>query len=123
MDRIEACLARVEESTDAQAREASRTAMRLVLELHAAGLEKILSIAADDTDAGRRVLTVCLADDLVRSLLLLHELHPESLQTRLEQALAEVRPYLESHGGNVELLDLDDGVVRLRMRGNCHGCP
>jgi Fe-S cluster biogenesis protein NfuA len=34
-----------------------------------------------------------------------------------------VRPYLRSHGGSVELLGVDDGVVRLRLEGNCHHCP
>ena len=34
-----------------------------------------------------------------------------------------MRPYLRSHGGNVELLGVADGVVRLRLEGNCDGCP
>ena len=39
------------------------------------------------------------------------------------QALDKVRPYLGSHGGNVELLGVEDGVVRLRLQGSCDGCP
>ena len=39
------------------------------------------------------------------------------------QALEQVRPYLRSHGGNVELLEVRDGVVRLQLEGSCHGCP
>jgi Fe-S cluster biogenesis protein NfuA/nitrite reductase/ring-hydroxylating ferredoxin subunit len=38
-------------------------------------------------------------------------------------ALEEVRPYLQSHGGNVELLGVEEGVARLRMQGSCSGCP
>jgi Fe-S cluster biogenesis protein NfuA len=34
-----------------------------------------------------------------------------------------VKPYLHSHGGNVELLGIEEGVVRLRLHGSCHGCP
>jgi Fe-S cluster biogenesis protein NfuA len=34
-----------------------------------------------------------------------------------------VRPYLESHGGNVELLGIEEGVVRLQLQGSCSGCP
>ncbi len=45
------------------------------------------------------------------------------LETRVRQALDKVRPLLRSHGGNVELLDLSGGVVRLRMLGSCDGCP
>jgi Fe-S cluster biogenesis protein NfuA/nitrite reductase/ring-hydroxylating ferredoxin subunit len=38
-------------------------------------------------------------------------------------ALEEVRPYLESHGGDVELVAIEDGVAHLRMHGSCKGCP
>ena len=58
------------------------------------------------------------------SLLLVHGLHPYDVETRVEQALDGVRPYLGSHGGDVELLGVtDDGVVRLRLLGSCDGCP
>jgi Fe-S cluster biogenesis protein NfuA len=38
------------------------------------------------------------------------------------QALDKVRPYLQSHGGNVSLLEIRDGAVRLKLEGSCHGC-
>jgi Fe-S cluster biogenesis protein NfuA len=56
-------------------------------------------------------------------LLLLYGLHPLDFDSRVRQALDQVRPYLRSHGGDVELLDTTGGVVRLRMQGSCHGCP
>ena len=57
-------------------------------------------------------------------LLLVHGLHPYDVQTRVARALDSVRPYLGSHGGDVELLGVDaEGVVTLRMLGNCDGCP
>src|SRR5215210_2791952 len=40
----------------------------------------------------------------------------------VEEALEQVRPYIHSHGGEVELLAVEDGVVRVRMSGACHGC-
>jgi Fe-S cluster biogenesis protein NfuA len=64
------------------------------------------------------------ADDLVASLLILHGLHPLDTSARIERALASVRPFLASHGGDVELLGVDEaGRVRLRLAGSCHGCP
>jgi Fe-S cluster biogenesis protein NfuA/nitrite reductase/ring-hydroxylating ferredoxin subunit len=60
---------------------------------------------------------------LVSHLLLLHGLHPLDVETRVVQALEEVRPYLQSHGGNVEFLGVEEGVARLRMQGSCDGCP
>ena len=40
----------------------------------------------------------------------------------VEEALEQVRPYINSHGGEVELLAVEDGVVRVRMSGACQGC-
>jgi Fe-S cluster biogenesis protein NfuA/nitrite reductase/ring-hydroxylating ferredoxin subunit len=52
-----------------------------------------------------------------------HGLHPYDVATRVGRALDEVRPYLGSHGGDVELLGMtDDGVVRLRLLGSCDNC-
>jgi Fe-S cluster biogenesis protein NfuA/nitrite reductase/ring-hydroxylating ferredoxin subunit len=57
-------------------------------------------------------------------LLSLHDLHPKSTETRVLEALDEVRPYLGSHAGGVELLGVEpDGVVHLRLQGSCDGCP
>jgi Fe-S cluster biogenesis protein NfuA len=53
----------------------------------------------------------------------LHDLHPLSLTERVEGALDEVRPYLATHGGGVELLGVEDDLVRLRLEGSCSGCP
>jgi Fe-S cluster biogenesis protein NfuA/nitrite reductase/ring-hydroxylating ferredoxin subunit len=41
---------------------------------------------------------------------------------QVEAALDDLRPYIESHGGEVEVLAVQDGVVHLRMNGSCHGC-
>ena len=45
------------------------------------------------------------------------------VETRVLGALDEVRPYLESHGGNVQFLGIGDGVARVRLEGSCDGCP
>ncbi len=51
------------------------------------------------------------------------EEEPEDLAATLEDALDEIRPYLHSHGGEMEVLEVSDGVVRLRLMGSCDGCP
>ena len=43
-------------------------------------------------------------------------------QIQVEEALDHVRPYIESHGGGLELLEVDDGVVHVRLSGSCNGC-
>jgi len=55
--------------------------------------------------------------------LVVHDLHPLDLETRVARALERVRPYLGSHGGDVKLLGVEDGVVLLRLEGSCQGCP
>jgi Fe-S cluster biogenesis protein NfuA len=62
-------------------------------------------------------------DELVSHLLLVHDLHPVDVETRIRTALDEVRPYLGSHGGDIEFLQVQDGVARLRLGGTCNGCP
>jgi Fe-S cluster biogenesis protein NfuA/nitrite reductase/ring-hydroxylating ferredoxin subunit len=98
--------------------------VRLVVDLYGAGLERLLDVLAD---AGRLddVAARALADDdLVASLLLVHGLHPYDVDTRIRQALEDVRPYLGSHGGDVALLGVTpEGVVRLQFSGTCGSCP
>jgi Fe-S cluster biogenesis protein NfuA len=46
------------------------------------------------------------------------------LEDRVDKALDGIRPYIHSHGGEVNLLEItDDGVARLQMIGSCNGCP
>ena len=46
------------------------------------------------------------------------------LWDRVDKALNEIRPYIHSHAGDVNIVDVDDeGVVKLQMVGTCHGCP
>jgi Fe-S cluster biogenesis protein NfuA/nitrite reductase/ring-hydroxylating ferredoxin subunit len=55
--------------------------------------------------------------------MLIHDLYPVALEERVAEALASVRPYMASHGGNVELLGIEDGIARIRLEGSCDGCP
>jgi len=106
------------------ARERAEELVRLVADLYGAGLERLLDILYEQGHLSEGVLDALAKDDLVASLLLVHGLHPYDVGERVEQALESVRPYLGTHGGNVELLSVtDDGVVRLRMLGSCDGCP
>lgn len=106
------------------ARERAEELVRLVSQLHGSGLERVLEITDEAGSLSGELLDRFADDELVSSLLLLHGLHPHDVETRIERALERVRPYLSSHGGDVRLLGVtEDAVVRLRMLGNCQGCP
>jgi Fe-S cluster biogenesis protein NfuA/nitrite reductase/ring-hydroxylating ferredoxin subunit len=110
-------------SGGAVARERAEELVRLVADLYGGGLERLLTILHDLGRLDDEALAALAADDLVSSLLLVHDLHPYDVATRVEHALDNVRPYLGSHGGDVELLSVSGDVVRLRLLGSCDGCP
>ena len=119
--RVEALLEQVESLAEPHARDTATEMVQALLDLYREGLARLLEHASD---GGGRTLPEALAEDeLVSHLLLIHDLHPVPLETRVLGALEEVRPYLESHGGNVELLGVEEGVVHLRLQGSCSGCP
>jgi Fe-S cluster biogenesis protein NfuA len=96
----------------------------LVTNLYGAGLERLLEVLADAGRLDATALDALAADELVSGLLLVHGLHPYDVTTRVAAALDSVRPYLGSHGGDVELLGIDQaGVVTLRLLGTCDSCP
>jgi len=45
------------------------------------------------------------------------------MREKVETALARIRPALQADGGDVELIDVTDGVVKVRLKGACSGCP
>ena len=88
--------------------------VQALLEMYGEGLRRI---------AARFDMREIAGDDLVDHLLFLHGLHPVPVEERVADALAGMRPYLDSHGGDVRLLGVEDGVVRLELQGSCSGCP
>jgi Fe-S cluster biogenesis protein NfuA/nitrite reductase/ring-hydroxylating ferredoxin subunit len=118
---VERRLEQIDRLPDAATRETATETVQALLDLYGAGLERMVEEIAlrDDGELARALAE----DELVSHLLLLHGLHPVPLEERVLGALEEVRPYLESHGGNVELLGLEGGVARLALEGSCSGCP
>ena len=98
----------------AAAHERAEQLVREVVGLYGAGLERIVALLGDP-----RLAEQLATDDLVASLLLVHGLHPHDLHRRVSDALDRVRPYLGSHGGDVDLLEVTDdegATVRLPVR-------
>lgn len=122
LERVEQLSARVEQLDDPEARELAQELVAAVIAMYGDGLERIIAAIAEARDVGADILDRLAQDGAVASLLLIHDLYPVALEDRVTEALDTVRPYMESHGGNVELLGIEDGVARLALKGSCDGC-
>ncbi len=122
LDRVQVLSAEVDELQDARARELSQELVSAIIALYGDGLGRIMATIADAREAGATILDELAQDGVVASLLLIHDLYPVPLEDRVMEALDTVRPYMESHGGNVELASLRDGVAKLVLQGSCNGC-
>ena len=63
-----------------------------------------------------------LEHPIAMAVLSMYDLVELDEQIQVEEALDNVRPYIESHGGGLELLEVDDGIVHVRLSGSCSGC-
>jgi Fe-S cluster biogenesis protein NfuA len=119
-ERIEALLSELRSQAGPQVAATAEELVSCLVELYGAGLARITEIVGED-ESGPKLMDKLVADPLVESLLLVHDLHPLDTSARVRQAVEEVLPQLGSHAGNVEYLGLDEaGVLRLRLEQS--GC-
>jgi Fe-S cluster biogenesis protein NfuA len=118
-ERVEALLAELRSHAGPQVAEIAEELVSCLVGLYGAGLAQIIGILGADAEgdgSGPRLMDRLVADPLVESLLLVHDLHPLDTSTRVRRAVERVLPQLGSHAGAVEYRGLDDqGIVRLRL--------
>jgi Fe-S cluster biogenesis protein NfuA len=119
---IDRLLAEIQSAADLGLRTSVQELVQLVMDLHGAGLERILELILASGEGGESVVQKLGRDELVASLLALYGLHPMDIEARVNQALDKARSRLRAHDGEVELLSVHDGTVRLRLSANGHGC-
>jgi Fe-S cluster biogenesis protein NfuA len=119
-ERVEALLAELRTQAGPQAAATAEELVSCLVGLYGAGLAQVVTLLGED-EAGPRLMDKLVADPLVESLLLVHDLHPLDTSARVRQAVEEVLPQLGSHAGDVEYLGFDaDGVLQLRLvQGGC----
>jgi len=114
-ERVDTLLAELRSEAGPQVAATAEELVSCLVELYGAGLARITEILGGDEE-GPRLLAELVADPLVESLLVVHDLHPLDTSARVRRAVEEVLPQLGSHAGDVEYLGLDDtGVLRLRL--------
>jgi Fe-S cluster biogenesis protein NfuA len=127
-ERVEALLAELRSHAGPQVAATAEELVSCLVELYGAGLAQIVSIlgaedAEDGDGSGPGLLDKLVADPLVESLLLVHDLHPLDTSARIRRAVIQVLPQLGAHAGEIEYHGLDDqGVARLRLERTAHGC-
>ena len=119
-ERVEVLLSELRSQAGPQVAATAEELVSCLVELYGAGLARITEIVGED-ESGPKLMDKLVADPLVESLLLVHDLHPLDTSARVRRAVEEVLPQLGSHAGNVEYLGLDEaGVLRLRLEQS--GC-
>ncbi|MEJ8652163.1 hypothetical protein WKI65_29770 [Streptomyces sp. MS1.AVA.3] len=118
--RVEEVLDRLAQRDDREAGAAAEELVRVLMDFYGAGLARIMHLLGSGTDDGGPG-SALLRDELVSSLLVLHDLHPEDTAARIDRALDSVR---RQHPAEVAQFDADTGALRLRSgdSGGC-GCP
>lgn len=120
-DRIAELIAALENLTDTEGRDCAKQLMQEILDVHGAGLSRILDIVIDSNGAGQAILETLAYDDSVSALLLLHGLHPHDLVARVRQAVDGLRGLFGVQGIRIELGDVTEESVQLRLEGKWQG--
>ncbi|MGW7574858.1 hypothetical protein [Streptomyces sp. NPDC054765] len=118
--RVEEVLDRLAQRDDREASAAAEELVRLLMDFYGAGLARIMHLVGSATGDGGPGAAL-LRDELVSSLLVLHDLHPEDTAARIDRALDSVR---RQHPAEVAEFEADRGALRLRTGDvGGGGCP
>lgn len=121
--RLQELIEQIQTQPNPAARALLQECLQSLLAFYGDGLSRILEQVQASGVEGKKILERLLKDQTISGLLLIHGLHPVPLELRLRGALEKVRPYMQSHGGNIELLNLENEVAQVRLQGTCKTCP
>ncbi len=110
------------EAPEGGSKVAAREMVQLLMEVHGAGLERIMELVFESCDHGEAIINRLGQDPIARNLLLLYSLHPDDLETRVLKALDEAKTRLRKHNTEVELVSIQDGAIHLRLVTSGHAC-
>lgn len=117
LDQTQAAL----ESLDSAARQVLQDHLGALDELHADALRTIVRTLRGDP-RGKELLFALVDDPIVHMVLAMHGIVRPDPTAAATTVLAQVRPSLQSHGGDVDLVRIEDGTAYVRLKGACNGC-
>jgi Fe-S cluster biogenesis protein NfuA len=115
--RIDALIAALMALGDPRAREIAQALLGVVLELHAGGLARLAEIVAEVEGSDGPIAARLARDRQVSAMLLLHGLHPLDLAARVRDAVDGLRAALGAQGLRIELVEVSEDAVRVRLAG------
>lgn len=127
IDELEQLAQRIDQAAaavnklDEQAHNAALELQHAVEAFHKAALTRIVRRLKDDP-RGKELLFAMVDDPLIYALFARHEIVRPNIVVRVTRVLDAARPYIRSHGGDVELVEVRDNVVYVRLHGSCNGC-
>jgi hypothetical protein len=112
----------LERISDDKIRASAKELVHLLMELHGAGLERIMETVFAAGEPGVAMIDKLSLEPLVSSLLVLHGLHPDDFETRVTSAVERLRLRLRKQDVEVELLQVSEAAVRVRVAPSAHAC-
>ena len=122
VQRIGGIVQEIEAIADPATRATAKVLIQSLMDLHSAAIERTMEIVAGAGEPGLALIDQLGRDPMVSSVLVLYGLHPEELDSRVQKAIEKVKPQLRKQGAEVEVLELHEGVVRLRVQTGDHTC-
>ncbi|HMG87510.1 MAG TPA: NifU family protein [Terracidiphilus sp.] len=107
---------------DGPPRTACKELVQLLMDVHGAGLDRIMEIVFESDGPGPAIIDKLGNDTVTSSLLLLYSLHPQDLETRVQQSVDRMRPRLRKLSCSVELAGIIEGAVQVRVTAGGHSC-
>ena len=122
VQRIGEQVRELESIADPAARTTAKGLLQSLMDLHGAGLERILEVVFNSGAGGAQLVDDLGRDPLVSSLLVLYGLHPIEIEGRVREKLEQLRRKLFKMGAEASLISVNGNDIRVRVRIEGHGC-
>jgi len=120
--RIEGLIGSIESAADPALRATAKNLVQSVMDLHAGAIDRILELLSKAGEPGAALLRALATDELVSSVLVLYDLHPDDFETRANRGIEKARQTLVRRGADLEVLAVEASTVRLRIDTGGHSC-
>jgi len=115
-------IAQFDRMPDSPQKSAGKELVQLLMDVHGQGLERILELVFESRESGSALIDRLGKDDIAGGLLLLYSLHPDAFETRLQTAIERIRPRLRKLSCAIDLLSIENAVVRVQLTKGGHSC-